>query len=123
MKELHLHFFDEYKDLIYRWYKDIKENGSSGRNKQSPPYKNPDNGELLDYDTLVALPLEKQFQALFPTLSEETWKDEGSRNTHWDLRKRPYILKIENNSGYGQDCHFCNSYQCRYSCPLPYTSK
>lgn len=32
-------------------------------------------------------------------------------------------MKIENTSGYGQDCHFCNNYQCRSSCPLPFTTK
>jgi hypothetical protein len=25
----------------------------------------------------------------------------------------PYQLKIENTSGYAQDCHFCGNYQCR----------
>ena len=35
----------------------------------------------------------------------------------------PYMLHIENNSGYGQDCHFCNDRFCRSSCALPFTSK
>ena len=34
----------------------------------------------------------------------------------------PYQLKIENNTGYGQNCHFCNNSRCSRSCPLPYSS-
>lgn len=62
LKELHLRFFDEFKDLIYRWYKDWKDLGKTERHSvQQPPFKHPDSGELLTYDTLLALPLEKQF--------------------------------------------------------------
>ena len=34
----------------------------------------------------------------------------------------PYALRIENTSGYGMDCHFCNNHMCRTACPLPYSS-
>ena len=34
----------------------------------------------------------------------------------------PYAVRIENTSGYGMDCHFCNNHQCRSACPLPFSS-
>lgn len=109
LKELHLQFFNEYKELMYKWYKDIKEKGNSERHDKLPPYKHPETGELLTYDTLLELTLEQQFAAFFPTLTEENWKEEGNKR-NWEIERRPYILKIENTSGYGQDCHFCNNY-------------
>ena len=35
----------------------------------------------------------------------------------------PYLLKVENTSGYAQDCHFCGNYMCRQNCPLPFSTK
>ena len=35
----------------------------------------------------------------------------------------PYQLKIENNSSYGQNCHFCDNYNCNRNYPVPYTDK
>ena len=34
----------------------------------------------------------------------------------------PYQLKIENTSGYMQECHFCQSNTCRHNCLLPFDS-
>jgi hypothetical protein len=82
----------------------------------------PGTEDNLTYDTLKDLTIEKAFEACFPFLSEETWKEEGNKR-HWDIERMPYVLKIENTSGYGQDCHFCSNYQCRTGCPLPFTSK
>lgn len=33
----------------------------------------------------------------------------------------PYQLRVENTSGYAQDCHFCNQQSCRQNCPVPFT--
>lgn len=123
LKELHLNFYDEFKSIITNWYKDCKDQGGkSSFHSETPPFRHPQTDEVLDYDSLTALPLDQQFEALFPSLSEETWKEETNKNS-WSFEKRPYTLKVENNSGYGNDCHFCNNYNCRNSCALPYTSK
>ena len=34
----------------------------------------------------------------------------------------PYQLRVENVSGYGQDCFFCDESSCKPNCPLPYHS-
>lgn len=59
---------------------------------------------------------------MFPDLNEENWKEELNQK-RWDQEKMPYVLKIENNTGYNTDCHFCGNHNCRTSCPLPYNSK
>jgi hypothetical protein len=65
---------------------------------------------------------EDQFRAFFPTLNEENWKELGKLRD-WDINEAPYHLKVENTSGYSQDCHFCNDYNCRMHCPLAFSSK
>jgi hypothetical protein len=59
---------------------------------------------------------------LFPALNEDNWKEQLSKRS-WDQEDMPYKLMIENTSGYSQDCHFCNTYQCKIHCPLPFSSK
>jgi len=66
--------------------------------------------------------IEQLFAAFFPSLNEENWREEGAKKV-WPLETAPYLLKLENTAGYGQDCHFCNSHTCRQSCPLPFSSK
>ena len=34
-----------------------------------------------------------------------------------------YNLKVENTSGYRQDCHFCDTSSCREHCALPFDDK
>lgn len=53
LTELHLQFFNEYKDLLHRWYKECQEKGSSERHSCLPPFKHPETGEVLTYDTLM----------------------------------------------------------------------
>ena len=38
----------------------------------------------------------------------------------YDIDDMPYQLKIENVSGYMEDCYFCGNPQCRRGCALPY---
>lgn len=59
LQELHLNVFDYYKDLIIRWYKEIKENGKSNRSSKQPDFKHPDTDKLLDYDSLMEM-IEKE---------------------------------------------------------------
>ena len=122
LKQLHVEFFTLYRELIYRWFKDIETTGKSDRSRYDPKYKHPQTGELLTYTTLIALSMEDQFAALFPTLDEESWKEVLSKRT-WDQQEMPYKLMVENTSGYSQDCHFCNTHQCKTNCPLPFSSK
>ena len=58
LKDLHLNFFDFIKNVIVRWYKDVKERGKSDKSNHNPQYTHPDSGELLTYDTFVNLPIE-----------------------------------------------------------------
>ena len=53
LKELHLHFFKYIKDLLIRWYREIKEDGASSRSKFKPQYKHTQTKEVLTYDTLI----------------------------------------------------------------------
>jgi len=46
------------------------------------------------------------FKAFFPTLSSENWSDLLDQK-NFRQQELPYQLKIENNSMYGQSCHFC----------------
>jgi len=75
LKELHLNFFDYFKDVLLRWYREPKD-----KSKHEPQYKHPDTGELLTAESVTELfnkaPLEKQFEAFFPNLSEQNWKEE-----------------------------------------------
>lgn len=41
LEQLHYEFFNLYKDLFYRWYKDIEDAGKSDRCKSVPHYKHP----------------------------------------------------------------------------------
>lgn len=122
LKELHLHFFDAFKNLLHRWYMDMDEKGNSTRSKRAPAYKHPETGELLTWETLRNLSVDQQFAAFFPQLSEENWKDELNKRV-WPQDRMPYILKIENTSGYGMDCHFCSNHMCRQSCALPFSTQ
>jgi len=49
---------------------------------------------------------EEQFNFFFPALNEENWKDVLNKR-YWHLEDMLYLLKVENNTGYAQDCHFC----------------
>lgn len=66
--------------------------------------------------------LKQQFEAFFPGLKEENW-EEVLNARHYPLKGMPYQLKLENTSGYMEDCHFCNNRSCRVNCPCPYSSK
>jgi len=120
LRQLHVEFFRLYRWLIYKWYKHAlkSEDGLSMFHKIAPPFKH--NGKVLDYNTLVELSVEEQFDALFPGLTEENWKDTLSKK-EWDMEEMPYLLRVENTSGYSQDCHFCGNYNCKKNCPLPFT--
>ena len=111
------------KDLFVRWYAEIKELGKSNKCRVPPTYKHPDTGEVLDADSLNNLftkePLEKQFKAFFPILFTNEAKQALSAKK-FELDHMPYQLKVENNSGYMQECHFCQSSSCRQHCTLPY---
>jgi len=101
----------------------LNDNGSSRRCGRKPEYKS--DGKVLDFNSLVALfksgDLEKQFRAFFPALTEE---DQNClEKKHFNFDELPYQLKIENISGYMEDCHFCGNSYCRSNCPLPYSSK
>ena len=74
LKELHINFYNHHKDLFYRWLKEIAENGSSDKCKAKFLYKHPETGNTLDYSAFLELPMEKQYQALFPRLDEDNWK-------------------------------------------------
>ena len=59
LQELHLNVFNYYKDLIIRWYKEIKDQGKSNRSSRNPEFKHPDSGQLLNYDSLMEM-IEKE---------------------------------------------------------------
>lgn len=40
----------------------------------------------------------------------------------FEIDDMPYQLRIENVSGYMEDCYFCGSSTCRRNCALPYDS-
>lgn len=61
----------------------------------------------------------KLFRAFFPNLTEENWQAFLSKKS-FSLSEAPYQLKIENNSTYGQNCHFCEDEKCYKNCPLPF---
>jgi hypothetical protein len=67
-------------------------------------------------------PLETQFQAFFPALTEQSWPQLlGKRN--FELNELPYQLKVENNAKYLENCHFCASQQCKTNCPVPFSAQ
>lgn len=74
LKELHLRFFAYVRDLFVRWYKEVQEKGTSEKSRLKPQYKSPVNGEILNYESFMALSLEQQFEALFPALNEQNWQ-------------------------------------------------
>ena len=59
LQDLHLNVFNYYKDLIIRWYKELKDQGKSNRSSRLPEFKHPDSGELLNYDSLMEM-IEKE---------------------------------------------------------------
>jgi len=123
LTQFHFEFFKLYKGLIANWYKDLKNNeGRSSFNRYLPKWTDPHSGEMLDFDSFSALSDEDKFSALFSGLREESWKDELSKRD-WNIEDMPYQLRVENNAGYSQDCHFCSNYQCRKNCPVPFASK
>jgi hypothetical protein len=105
---------------LRKWLKDVADNGQSDRNAQAPPYKY--NDEPLTYDVFQELDNETQFKCFFPNLTQESWK-EDLKPKNFDLEDMPYQLKIENTSGYSQECHFCNQRKCTKNCPLPFSDK
>lgn len=120
LKQAHFAFFNYIKDLLIRWYKEIKTEGSSGRSKKIPQYKHPRTKQVLDYDSFIALNDEEKFQACFSTLTEKNWQEVLSER-FFNQEDLPYQLKIENVASYMSDCHFCGGSSCR-GCPLPYSS-
>lgn len=57
-------------------------------------------------------------------MNEENWKEEaGGKNNKWPIERMPYQLKFENCASYGQECHFCNSQQMHFWCPVPFSTK
>ena len=50
LKELHVQFLNIYKNLIFRAYKDIQNNGSTERCRADLTYSHPVSGERLTYD-------------------------------------------------------------------------
>mmetsp|Transcript_38637 Transcript_38637/g.58801 ORF Transcript_38637/g.58801 Transcript_38637/m.58801 type:complete len:332 (-) Transcript_38637:391-1386(-) len=125
LKEMHHQMFLYLRDILVKWYEDVAEKGESDKSKQKPAYRHPTTGEVLTLQDLEQLikegPLEEQFKAFFPKLSEENWKDQLSEK-YFAQDVMPYQLKIENNSGYGRTCYFCSNSRCSKNCPLPYTT-
>jgi hypothetical protein len=91
LMELHYQFFDYIKDLLRKWLKDVQENGSSDKNSQEPKYKH--KGEALTYDLFETLSNEEQFQAFFPNLTQDSWKEDLGKRC-FNLEDMPYQLKI-----------------------------
>ena len=58
LKELHMNYFEAYRDIFVRWYRE-----EAGQSKYKPMYKHPDTMEPLNFETLTDLfenaPLEK----------------------------------------------------------------
>lgn len=92
-----------------------------------PEYVHPNTLQLLTYDSLVSLietqPLDKQFKAFFPGLTEDNWKQLMDNTPNFELKDMPYQLRIENISTYMEDCKFCSNPRCTISCGLPFCSK
>lgn len=53
-------------------------------------------------------------------MNSDNWKDLLSKRD-FSLKEMPYQLKIQKNSGYSMDCHFCNQRSCMKNCPVPFT--
>lgn len=83
MKELHLNFFDYFKDIIRRWLLEVKEKGNSDRANQLPNYQH--NGETMTYDMFESMSLQEQFNACFPGLTEDNWKDSLAKSFTMDM--------------------------------------
>lgn len=121
-----MNVFEYLKDLFVRWYKEVKEAGKSNKSNKLPEYKDPDSGEPLTYDSLMEMitnsPLSKQFRAFFPFMFTKDYKTyvEGNGKMDFSQSQMPYSLRIENNSGYRSNCHFCQKSQCTNNCPLPF---
>lgn len=45
LKQLHIEFYREYRDIFYRWFKDIKETGKTEKSRYEPKYLHPETGE------------------------------------------------------------------------------
>ena len=120
MKELHFQFFEYFRDLFVKWYRN-----QDDQSKFAPKYKHPGTQELLTYDNLEDLvtnsSVEEQHKAFFPNLTEENWEDELSKRKYGQ-EEMPYQLKIQNQSKYGTDCYFCGNQRCTTMCPLPFTN-
>jgi hypothetical protein len=121
--EMHQNIFNHFRDLFLRWYKDIADSGRN-RSRSNPEYKW--KGEKMDYAKIQELfemnDVAEQFGVFFPTLNEENWESVlGSRS--FSQKDLPYQLRLENTSGYLEDCHFCGNRSCRSNCPCPFTSK
>jgi hypothetical protein len=102
--------FNYFKDLLVRWYKEVKETGKSNKSSKLPEYKDPDTGETLTYDSLMEMfekdPLSKQFRAFFPVMFTKEFQEGPPKKTYAQA-EMPYSLRVENTSSYRQNCHFC----------------
>lgn len=58
LKELHQRFYNEHKDLFYRWLKETSEEGYSDKCKSKPSYKNPNGSGTIDYSSFLELSME-----------------------------------------------------------------
>ena len=121
LKELHYQFFEYFKDLFVRWYKD-----QEGKSKNTPKYKHPGTEALLTHESLLELisegPIEDQFKAFFPSLNEDNWNELLSKRKYGQ-EEMPYQLKIQNISKHGSDCFYCGNQRCTTMCPLPFSTE
>jgi len=123
LQELHLNIFDYYKDLMIRWYKEIKEQGKSNKSQRPPDYKHPDTGEALNYDSLMEMiqkeSLAQQYKTFFPAMFTKEYQS-GKLKRSYSQSEMIYFLKVENTSSYRQNCHYCETSSCTQNCPLPF---
>lgn len=124
LKQLHWAIFNHFRELFLRWYREISEKGSSDRNARQPQYYWKD--KMLDLNSLEELfalnDLQQQFEVFFSGLNQDNWES-ALKTRYFDQFKTPYCLRLQNNAGYGSDCHHCKSSSCRTNCPCPYTEE
>lgn len=75
----------------------------------------------MTLEEFKALSDEEAFQAAFPVLNEQTWKNCLSKNDTL-LTDLIYCLRIKNLTGYMESCFFCGDKRCE-GCPLPYSDE
>ena len=120
LQELHHQVLGYHKNVFVNWYNN---KGRSGYYGEAPRYKIPETDEDLSNGGIRELienqSLETLFKAFFPNLGENNYDDE-LRKSYFQARHMPYQLKVENVSGYYEDCKFCGRDQSHANCPLPY---